>query len=99
MLRMETMGQSGLPQTQTTRSQRARGLAHKPERARPMAAESTASPESCIACKVVSANGAARVSKGQGSMRSTAIQCTAGYVSRMPGSVRGRGRGASSYSD
>ncbi|MGH8433776.1 MAG: hypothetical protein ACRERX_04690 [Pseudomonas sp.] len=35
MLRMETMGQRGLPRTQKTWGQRARGLEHKQERAWP----------------------------------------------------------------
>ncbi len=33
MLRMETMGQRGLPRTQKARGQRAQGLEHKQERA------------------------------------------------------------------
>ena len=48
---------------------------------------------------VVSSNGAARVGTGQGSMRSTKFQGTAGYVTRMSGGVGGRGREASSYPD
>ncbi|MDR3371256.1 MAG: hypothetical protein P4L88_19085, partial [Rhodoferax sp.] len=46
-----------------------------------------------------SSNGAARIGEGQGSMRSTKFQGTAGYVTRMSGGVRGRGREASSYLD
>ena len=97
LLRMEAMGQRGVPRAQKTRSQRARGLEHKQERAWPMAAESNASIESGTACKVVSTNGAARVGNGQGSMRATVIQGTAGYVTRMSGGVGGRGREVPSY--
>ena len=64
-----------------------------------MAVESNASAESGPACKVVSSNGAARVGIGQGSMRETKCQGTAGYVTRMSGGVGGRGREASSYPD
>lgn len=42
MLCMETMGQRGLPRTQETRGQRARGLEDKQERAWPMAIEQNA---------------------------------------------------------
>ena len=41
----------------------------------------------------------ARVGTGQGSMRTTVMQGTAGYVTRMSGGVGGRGREASSYPD
>ena len=99
MLRMETMGQRGLPRTQEAWGQRARGLEHKQECAWAMAIESNASVKSGTACKVVSSNGAARVGTGQGSMRSTVMQGTAGYVTRMSGGVGGRGREASSYPD
>ena len=99
VLRMEAMGQRGLPRTQETRGQRARGLEHKQERAWPVAAESNASTESGTTCKVVSSNGAARVGISQGRMRSAALQGTAGYVTRMSGGVGGRGREASSYPD
>src|SRR5665647_2546456 len=99
MLCMETVGQRGLPRTQKTRGQRARGLEHKQERAWPMAAESDAGTESGTACKTVSSDGAARAGTGQGSMRSTQVQGTAGYVTRMSGGVGGRGREASSYPD
>ena len=99
MLHMETMEQRGIPRIQETRGQRARGLEHKQERAWPMAAESIARTESGAACQVVSSNGAARTGTGQGGMRSTVIQGTAGYVTRMSGGVGGRGREASSYPD
>ena len=99
MLRMETMGQRGVPRTQKARGQRARGLEHKQERAWSMALKSNASAESGTACKAVSSNGAARVGTGQGSMRETKFQGTAGYVTRMSGGVGGRGREASSYPD
>lgn len=64
-----------------------------------MAAESNASTESGIARKTGSLNGAARTGSGQGSMRSTVTQGTAGYVTRMSGGVGGSGREASSYPD
>ena len=80
MLRMETMGQRGVPRTQKTRGQCARGLEHQQECAWAMAAESNASIESGTARKVVSSNGAARVGTGQGSMRSTVMQGTAGCI-------------------
>ena len=99
MLCMETMGQRGLPRTQETRGQRARGLEHQQERAWPMAIEQNAGTESGTACKNVSSNGAARTGTGQGSMRRTVVQGTAGYVTRMSGGVGGRGREASSYPD
>ena len=99
MLCMETMGQRGLPRTQETRGQCARGLEYKQERAWSMAAESNASAESGTACKAVSSNGAARTGTGQGSMRSTMFQGTAGYVTRMSGGVGGRGREVPSYPD
>ena len=99
MLRMETMGQRGLPRTQETRGHGARGLEYKQERAWPMAAEQNASVESGTACKNVSSKGATRVGTGQGSMRTTKFQGTAGYVTRMSGGVGGRGREASSYPD
>ena len=99
MLCMETMGQRGLPRTQKTRGQRARGLAHKQERAWTMATESNASVDAGSDCQVVSSNGAARIGTSQGSMRSTMFQGTAGYVTRMSGGVGGRGREASSYPD
>ena len=99
MLRMETMGQRGVPRTQKTRGQRARGLEHKQERAWAMAAESNASIDTGSACQVVSSNGAARTGTGQGSMRSTKFQGTAGYVTRMSGGVGGGGREAFSYPD
>ena len=41
----------------------------------------------------------ARAHMGQGSMRTTVMQGTAGYVTRMSGGVGGRGREASSYPD
>src|SRR5450830_403825 len=99
MLRMETMGQRGLPRVKETRGHCARGLEHKQERAWTMAPEQNASLELGAASEVVSSNGAARTGKGQGSMRSTKYQGTAGYVTRMSGGVRGRGREASSYLD
>ena len=64
-----------------------------------MAAKSNASIESGTARKVVSSNEAARVGIGQGSMRSTVMQGTAGHVTRMSGGVGRRGREASSYPD
>ena len=99
LLRMEAMGQRGIPRTQKTRGQRARGLEHEQERACPMAVESNASPVAGIACEIVSSDGAARTGTGQGSMRSTVIQGTAGYVTRMSGGVGGRGREVPSYPD
>lgn len=99
MLCMEAMGQRGLPRTQKTRGQCARGLEHKQKRARAMAPEQNASAEFGAACKAVSSNGAARVGTGQGSMSTTTFQGTAGYVTRMSGGVGGRGREASSYPD
>src|ERR1035437_109727 len=99
MLRMETMGQRGIPRVKETRGQCARGLEYKQERAWAMAPEQNASTQSGTACKVVSSNGAARVGKGQGSMSATKFQGTAGYVTRMSGGVGGRGREASSYPD
>lgn len=101
MLRMETMGQRGLPRTQKTRGQRARGLECKQERAWPMATEQNASAKSGNACQVVSSNGVARTGTKatKGSMRETKFQGTAGYVTRMSGGVGGRGREASSYPD
>ena len=99
VLCMETMGQRGLPRTQETRGQRARGLEHKQECAWPVAAESNASIELGTACKGVSSDGAARVGTGQGSMRETKCQGTAGYVTRMSGGVGGRGREVPSYPD
>ena len=99
MLCMETMGQRGIPRAKETRRHCARGLEHKQERAWAMAPEQNASIESGTACKVVSSNGVARIGSGQGSMRETTFQGTAGYVTRMSGGVRGRGREASSYLD
>ena len=99
MLRMETMGQRGVPRTEKARGQRARGLEHKQECAWPVAAEPNASVIAGTACKNVSSDGAARVGIGQGSMRETKCQGTAGYVTRMSGGVGGRGREASSYPD
>lgn len=66
-----------------------------------MAAESNASAESGTTCQIVSSIGAARTGtcQGQGSMRATMFQGTAGYVTRMSGGVGGRGREASSYPD
>ena len=69
MLRMETMGQRGVPRTQEARGQRARGLEYQQERAWAMAPESNASTESGTAGKDVSSNGTARIGTGQGSMR------------------------------
>ena len=99
VLCMETMGQRGLPRTQETRGQRARGLEHQQECAWPVAAESNASAESGTARKAVSSNGAARTGTGQGSMSSTMFQGTAGYVTHMSGGVGGGSREASSYPD
>ena len=99
MLRMETMGQRGLPRVKETRGQCARGLEHKQECAWSMAPEPNASVESGTTCKVVSSNGAARIGRGQGSMRATKFQGTAGYVTRMSGGVGGGGREAFSYPD
>ena len=64
-----------------------------------MALKSNASAESGTAYKGVSSDGAARVGIGQGSMRSTMFQGTAGYVTRMSGGVGGRGREVPSYPD
>ena len=96
---METMGQRGIPRAKETRCHCARGLEHKQERAWAMAPEQNASTESGTARKVVSSNGVARTGKGQGSMRSTKFQGTAGYVTRMSGGVGGGGREAFSYPD
>ena len=94
------MGQRGLPRTQETRGQRARGLEHKQECAWPVAIESNASAELGTARKVVSSIGAAaRVGTGQGGMSDTKCQGTAGYLTRMSGGLGGRGRKASSYPD
>lgn len=65
----------------------------------PMAAEPNASIDAGAAFALLSSNGAARTGTGQGSMRSTKFQGTAGYVTRMSGGVGGRGREASSYPD
>ena len=99
MLRMETMGQRGIPRVKETRGHCARGLEHKQKRAWAMAPEQNASTESGTARKVVSSNGVARTGTGQGNMRSTTCQGTAGYVTRMSGGVRGGGREAFSYPD
>jgi hypothetical protein len=99
MLRMETMGQCGLPRAQEARGQCARGLEHKQERAWSVAPEQNASSKSGTASKIVSSHGAARVGKGQGSMRSTQCQGTAGYVTRLSGGVGGGGCEAFSYPD
>ena len=96
---METIGQRGLPRVKETRDQCARGLEHKQKRAWSMAPEQNASSECGTACKAVSSNGVARTGKGQGSVRETKFQGTAGYVTRMSGGVRGRGREVSSYLD
>lgn len=64
-----------------------------------MAPEQNASTEFGTARKTVSSNGAARVGTGQGSMSTTMLQGTAGYVTRMSGGVGGRVREASSYPD
>ena len=85
LLRMEAMGQRGVPRTQKTRGQRARGLEHKQERAWAAAVESNASVDAGAAREIVSSDGAARVGIGQGSMRTTVVQGTAGYVTRMSG--------------
>ena len=93
-------GQRGWPRYFRKRGgQRARGLKHKQECAWLMAIESNVSAESGSICNVVSSNAAARIGTGQASMRSTMIQGTAGYVTRMSGGVGGRGREASSYPD
>ncbi len=99
MLRMETMGQRGLPRVKETRGQCARGLEYKQERAWPVAAEQNSSTQSGTTCKVVSSNGASSAGTSKGSMRSTKFQGTAGYVTRMSGGVGGRGRETSSYPD
>ena len=64
-----------------------------------MALKSNARVIAGTACKDVSSDGAARVGTGQGSMRDTKVQGTAGYVTRMSGGVGGRGREASFYPD
>ena len=84
---------------QETRGQCARGLEYKQERALPVALKSNASIELGTACKAVSSNGAARTGTGQGGMRETKCQGTAGYVTRMSGGVGGRGREVPSYPD
>ena len=99
LLRMEAMGQRGLPRTQKAWGRRARGLEHKQERAWSMAAESNASVDAGTAHEIVSSNGASRVGNGPGSMRETVIQGTAGYVTRMSGGVGGRGREVPSCPD
>ncbi len=99
MLRMETIGQRGLPRTQKTQGRCARRLEHKQERAGAMAPEPNASSECGTATEVVSSNGAARIGTGQGSMRSTKFQGIAGYVTRMSGGVGGGGCEAFSYPD
>jgi hypothetical protein len=99
MLRMETIGERGLPRTRETWGQCARGLEHKQKRAWTMASESNASTESGNAYKAVSSDGTARTVPGQGSMISTKFQGTAGYVTRMSGGVGGGGREAFSYPD
>ena len=99
LLCMEAMGHCGIPRTQEARGQRARGLEHEQERAWPMAAESNTSVDAGTAREIVSSDGAARTGNGQGSMRATVIQGTAGYVTRMSGGVGGRGREVPSYPD
>ena len=64
-----------------------------------MAAESNAGVYAGTADQIVSTNGAARVGIGQGSMRATVIQGTAGYVTRMSGGVGGGGREVFPYPD
>ena len=64
-----------------------------------MAAESNASIDAGAAREIVSSDGAARIGADQGSMRTTVIQGTAGYVTRMSGGVGGGGREAFSYPD
>ena len=98
-VKSQTMGQRGIPRVKETRGHCARGLEHKQKRAWAMAPEQNASTESGTARKVVSSNGVARTGTGQGNMRSTTCQGTAGYVTRMSGGVGGRGREASSYPD
>ena len=51
------------------------------------------------AAEVVLSNGVARTGTGQGNMRLTKFQGTAGYVTRMSGGVGGGGREAFSYPD
>jgi len=97
MLRMETMGQRGLPRLSKRGIPVREAEQYRQERAWAMATEQNASIKSGTACKVVSSNGAARVGKGQGSMNTTKFQGTAGYVNRMSGGVGGSGREASSY--
>ena len=99
LLCMEAMGQRGLPRTQKMQGKRVRGLEHKQERVWPMTPESNASIDTGASCEIVSSNGAARIGTGQGSMRATVIQGTAGYVTRMSGGVGGGGREAFSYPD
>ena len=100
MLRMETMGQRGLPRYFRKRGvTRALGLEHKQERAWPMAAEPNASINAGAAFAFLSSDGIARAGNRQGSMRPTFVQGAAGYVTRTSGAVGGRGREASSYPD
>ena len=99
LLRMEAMGQRGIPRTQKTRGQRVRSLEHEQERTWPVAAEPDTSVDAGAAREVVSSDGAARVGIGQDSMRATVIQGTAGYVTRMSGGVGGGGREVFPYPD
>ena len=94
MLRMEAMGQRGLPRYFRKRGvTRALGLEHKQERVWPMAAEPYVSIEAGAAFAFLSSAGAAGTGNRQGSMRPTFVQGTAGYVTRMSGGVGGRGFG------
>ena len=74
-------------------------LEYEQERAWPIVPESNASLKPGSAYKVVSSNGVARTGTGQGNMRSTTYQGTAGYVTRMSGGVGGMGREVFSYPD
>lgn len=89
MLRMETMGQCGLPRAEETRGHSARSLEYEQECTRAMAPEQNASFEHGIARKIVLSNGVDRTGNSHGSMKSTKFQGTAGYVTRMSGGVRG----------
>ena len=54
-----------------------------------MAAESNASIDAGAAREIVSSDGATRIGADQGSMRTSVIQGTAGYMTRMSGGVEG----------
>ena len=92
-------GSAGYRELRKRGVMRALGLEHKQERAWAVAAESNASLVAGAACEIVSSNGAARTGAGPGSIRTTVIQGTAGYVTRMSGGVGGGSREVFSYPD